>query len=267
MSDGSHCSVCGTVIKAQAKISAKGHKGGDWVTDKEACDEYDGLKHQNCANCGTKLKEEAITVSHGLEFKYYSDYCTLIGMGTCTDTVITVPKTSHGVKVKKIGDKAFQNASAITQIVLPDTITDIGSKVFYGCGNLKSVTMPSMLERLGNSAFEGCSALESISIPNVGTVSDSCFSGCSSLKSVTLQNAKIIGEYAFADCSSLSSIKLPSTLQQLNFACFINCYNLNTIEYSGNAALFRRNVTVVQGWNDGAGTGAITCTGGEDIYL
>lgn len=66
MSDGSHCSVCGTVIKAQAKISAKGHKGGDWVTDKEACDEYDGLKHQNCANCGTKLKEEAITVSQVL---------------------------------------------------------------------------------------------------------------------------------------------------------------------------------------------------------
>lgn len=268
VSDGSHCSVCGAVIKAQAKVSATGHKGGAWVTDKEACDEHDGLKHQNCANCGIKLKEETVTVSHGLEFKYSSDYCTLIGMGTCTDTVITVPQTSHGVKVKKIDNNVFKDTTTITQIVLPDTITDIGNKAFYGCSSLKSITMPSGLEWLGSSAFEGCSALESISIPNIGTVNASCFSGCRNLKSVTLQNVKIIDECAFADCSSLSSIRLPSTLQQLKFACFVNCNNLNTIEYSGNAALFRRSVTVVQGWNDGAGTGAITClAGGEDIYF
>lgn len=275
-SDGSHCSVCGKVIKAQTKISAKGHKGGTWVTDKEACDEHDGARHQNCANCGAKLKDEAIIVSHGLEFKYSSDYCTLIGIGTCTDTVITVPKTSHGVKVKKIDDKAFKDANKITQVFLPDTITDIGDKAFYGCSSLKSIgcssleriTMPSGLEWLGYSAFEGCSALESISIPSLETINDSCFSGCGKLKSVTLQKVKTIGEYAFADCSSLSSIRFPSTLQKLNFACLLNCYNLNTIEYSGNAELFRRSVTVVQGWNDGAGTGAITClAGGEDIYL
>ena len=34
--DGSHCSVCNTVIKVQTVINATGHKSSGWIVDKAA---------------------------------------------------------------------------------------------------------------------------------------------------------------------------------------------------------------------------------------
>ena len=56
--DGSHCSVCNTVIKVQTVINATGHKSSGWITDKAASIGVKGSKHKECTVC-KKILETA----------------------------------------------------------------------------------------------------------------------------------------------------------------------------------------------------------------
>ena len=58
--EGSHCSVCGKVIKAQTEIKAKGHVAGDWITDKVAAVGVKGRKHRSCTVCGAVVESADI---------------------------------------------------------------------------------------------------------------------------------------------------------------------------------------------------------------
>ena len=58
--DGSHCSVCGAVIKAQTTITATGHKSSGWIVDKAASIGVKGSKHKECTVCKKVLETAEI---------------------------------------------------------------------------------------------------------------------------------------------------------------------------------------------------------------
>ena len=58
--DGSHCSVCNTVIKAQTVINATSHKSSAWITDKAASIGVKGSKHKECTVCKKVLETAEI---------------------------------------------------------------------------------------------------------------------------------------------------------------------------------------------------------------
>ena len=58
--DGSHCSVCNTVIKVQAVIYATGHKSSGWIVDKTASIGVKGSKHRECTICKKVLETAEI---------------------------------------------------------------------------------------------------------------------------------------------------------------------------------------------------------------
>ena len=58
--DGSHCSVCNTVIKVQTVINATGHKSSGWIVDKAASIGVKGSKHKECAVCKKVLETAEI---------------------------------------------------------------------------------------------------------------------------------------------------------------------------------------------------------------
>ena len=77
--------------------------------------------------------------------------------------------------------------TSLTQIVIPDCITELGSSAFQNRSNLKSVVIPDSVTKIGGAAFSGCSNLESVLIPDsVTEIGWNAFSGCSNLKSVEL---------------------------------------------------------------------------------
>ncbi|MBQ3547156.1 MAG: leucine-rich repeat protein, partial [Clostridia bacterium] len=57
LTEGKHCSVCGTVIVAQQEVPALGHSYGDWVVDVAATTNKAGSKHRECSECGAKETE------------------------------------------------------------------------------------------------------------------------------------------------------------------------------------------------------------------
>ena len=58
--DGSHCSVCNTVIKVQTVINATGHKSSGWIVDKTASIGVKGSKHKECTVCRKVLETAEI---------------------------------------------------------------------------------------------------------------------------------------------------------------------------------------------------------------
>lgn len=50
LTEGSHCSICKKVFKAQETVRAKGHKWGSWTTVKKATTTQEGLERRVCKN-------------------------------------------------------------------------------------------------------------------------------------------------------------------------------------------------------------------------
>ncbi len=54
LTEGSHCSVCNTVIAAQKIITARGHTWGKWNVTQAATVDVKGEEKRSCTTCGAK---------------------------------------------------------------------------------------------------------------------------------------------------------------------------------------------------------------------
>ena len=66
----------------------------------------------------------------------------------------------NGVLVKYTSEKG------VTDVVIPDSVTEIGDRAFKGCSSLTSVTIPEGVKCIKAGAFRDCSHIESISLPD-----------------------------------------------------------------------------------------------------
>ena len=62
--EGSHCSICGTVIKAQTEIAKKAHTYGSWKVVKSVTCTVDGSKERSCTECGKKETQAIAKTGH-----------------------------------------------------------------------------------------------------------------------------------------------------------------------------------------------------------
>lgn len=112
-----------------------------------------------------------------------------------------------------IGEYLLTDCSAITCVVIDDSIGEIGDRAFVYLSNLQEVIFgeKSQLGFIGNYAFYGCGKLESITLPvGVKTIGESAFEYCTKLKSIEVPiHVASIGYGAFRDCWNLTSITLP----------------------------------------------------------
>ncbi|MCH5216722.1 MAG: leucine-rich repeat domain-containing protein, partial [Muribaculaceae bacterium] len=60
----------------------------------------------------------------------------------------------------------FINSVEVTEIVIPNSVTEIEDYLFSGGKYLTSITIHNSVTKIGNEAFSGCTGLTSIIIPN-----------------------------------------------------------------------------------------------------
>jgi hypothetical protein len=98
---------------------------------------------------------------------------------------LTLPSSLGGAPVTSIGDRAFQNCTGLTSIIIPEGVSSLGEGAFSGCKSLKSISLPQSLSVIGDLAFENCTSLKSITIPkNAALLGEDTFKGCTNLTTV-----------------------------------------------------------------------------------
>ena len=161
LTEGKHCSRCNNVLVAQTTVDARGHVEGDWIVDIEATKSEDGHQYVECQICGDTIKEKAIPAigSQGLEFTAMIGGYAVTGIGTCTDTEIIIPGAYYGIPVIQVGDSAFSNCTSITNVSIPNSVTQIKAFAFSGCTSLVTVNIPNSVTDIGGNAFYYCTSL------------------------------------------------------------------------------------------------------------
>ena len=123
---------------------------------------------------------EKLTVAADNQNYYSESNCIISKQGYvlvagCKNSVIPT-------NVKVIGEGAFRNCIALTEIKIPSSVTKIGDYAFYSCTGLVSVDMPTSVKEIGSYAFADCTALSGMKITKDVNVGVSAFANCVSLK-------------------------------------------------------------------------------------
>ena len=88
-----------------------------------------------------------------------------------------------------IGDNAFKQCTAMTEIIIPNSILTIGASVFVNCDGLSSINIPDSVTSIGQGVFGSCSNLEHVTIGNgITTIGDYAFYLCEGTKYITINS-------------------------------------------------------------------------------
>ena len=171
-----------------------------------------------------------IKTSEGLEYEYIKDgnYYRVIGIGTCPDEDIVIPKEYNGSRVMIIDAEAFKDCQTIKSVVIPESVTTIREDAFNNCVNLERVKIEEGVKVIGEGAFSGCKALKEIKIPSsITSIEKFTFYDCLRLEKVELpQELTSIGYGAFSNCRSLQEITIPENVTTVKGSVFLGCKNL-----------------------------------------
>ena len=189
--EGSHCSVCGTVLKAQTTTAALGHDYGAWKTIKAATYTEPGQAERVCRRnashkeyrqlpilekakialsaCSIQLSEQTYvydgiekaptvtitynekTLTEGKDYQVY--FADNVNPGTAKITVIA--KT----------DSDYTGTATITfeiRKALPENATVIEPGAFSNCTNLVNLNIKENVTEIGDNAFADSKNLQNI---------------------------------------------------------------------------------------------------------
>ena len=141
-------------------------------------------------------------------------------------------------KIKTIGERAFKY-NRITNLKMPNSITEIGEEAFYACP-ITSLEISSNITKIPNGAFVGCD-VTSLEIPSsVTSIGAKAFYNCSSLKTINFKensNLTTISKESFYGCINLTSLEIPSSVTSVGEKAFYDCSSLKTINFEENSNL------------------------------
>ena len=159
----------------------------------------------------------------------------------------------------------YLNNELVTELIIPDGVTNIGDYAFSGCSSLTSITIPNSVKRISDSAFANCTSVTEILFNatncadfastnnvfasvgakevgvslNIGknvTRIPAYFAGGYSksyIKSILFEDESLcesIGTMAFYNCG-ITSLTIPETVTYIGNMAFAYCNDLMEVNY------------------------------------
>ena len=196
------------------------------------------------ANIGTCAFADCTSLAAFTVNALNSVYSSLDGvLFNANQTVLTLyPYGKSGsytipASVTSIGRQSF-SCIGVTDVMIPDSVTNIGDRAFVGCENLTNVTIGAGITIIGYDVFRSC-GLTSVNIPdNVTFIGWLAFANCS-LSNVIIGNGVTrIDNDAFMSCGGLTNIVIGNNVTSIGEGAFYECSlkkiiipaNVNSIE-------------------------------------
>lgn len=181
---------------------------------------------------------------------YYSDRGTLekgwivVSNVTANGTALTIAANSNtgdaeipaldftggirdGYELVAVGDSAFASCTALTNVVLPATVTTVGGDAFrYDTALLSFAALGPVT--IGNCCFYENTTITNAFVPNPVALNYRCFQSCRNLKSIgsDLSSVRSLGQEALSNCTVLEG----------DFV-LTNCTSFGTWLFNGSAGI------------------------------
>ena len=140
------------------------------------------------------------TGSDGLSFTVTANgECTLTGLGSCTDTAVSIPATDEmGNRVTAIAAGAFRS-TRVSAIEIPETVNKIADGAFAGCSKLSYISVS-----LRNENFRSMDGV----LYDSGLTTLICYPGARADQTLSIPSTvTVIAPYAFSDCTTLKTVE------------------------------------------------------------
>ena len=165
--DGSHCSVCNTVIKVQTVINATGHKSSGWIVDKTASIGVKGSKHKECTVCKKVLETAEIPALSRISISKAS-------VTLSTSTYAYDGKAETPSVTVKVGGKTLKKDTDYTVSYSNNTKVGTAKVTITGKGNytgsvsktysIKNNFKKATVSGISTKAFTGKNITQSITV-------------------------------------------------------------------------------------------------------
>ncbi len=179
---------------------------------------------------------------------------------------VVIPQLLGGKPVAAIGAYTFSYVLNVTNVTIPDSVTQIEEGAFSSCIDLRAVTIGIGTTSIGEGVFANCIRLSNIEVDSLNpayasvggvlfnkelteilaypadragsytiptsviTMRSRAFDGCAHLTNVTIPSGVTsIGDATFANCRALTSITIPETVVSLGWSAFAGS-GLTTVE-------------------------------------
>ena len=115
-----------------------------------------------------------------------------------------------------IGDVSYMLLKSDIDIFSqPNGLNSIPTKYMYDCNQLTEFILPDhYISRINDNAFMNCKNLEVVDL-------------------ICNESLHSIGAAAFSNCINLKRLKLPKSLSVISMSAFLDCENIELIEYTG----------------------------------
>ncbi len=154
---------------------------------------------------------------------------------------ITIPEG-----VTAVGEQVFgKPKSSVTEVIVPDSVTNIYKDAFSGCTKLTDLTIPETISEVGDNAFadtpwlsemladspllvlngiliDGSTSKGDVVVPDgVTSILGGAFKQNKEITSITIpEGVTSIGAGAFHSCEALTSVSLPQSLKTIGESAF-----------------------------------------------
>ncbi len=127
----------------------------------------------------------------------------------CSTVTVRLPEIKDGVLIKYTG--------SVTDVTIPDGVTEIGAGAFSGNTNIRSVKMSDKVKNIGNYAFADCYALKNVDFGNVEKIGVGAFRN-SAVEEINLPDTlKEIGQNAFGGMR-IKKVTIPKKVRRASNA-------------------------------------------------
>ena len=165
--EGSHCSVCNTVIKVQTVINATGHKSSGWIVDKVASIGVKGSKHKECTVCKKVLETAEIPALSRISI-------SKANVTLSTSTYAYDGKAKKPSVTVKLNGKTLKNGTDYTVSYSNNTKVGTAKVTITGKGNytgsvsktfsIKNNFKKATVSGISTKAFTGKNITQSITV-------------------------------------------------------------------------------------------------------
>lgn len=171
---------------------------------------------------------------------------------------LTTVTFEEGSNCEGIGNTAFSGCSSLSEMVIPEKVTNIAGEAFRRCTELTAVTIPASVTTIGKNPFLGCTSLTSLTVDEENEKyysQNNCIIEKETGKLVSaLSNSVIptdgsvtsIGALAFAEIN-IARVIIPASVTKIESSAFKGCVKLISVTFEDGGRCGNIGMSVFEG--------------------